>query len=390
MLFNSSPRTGRGFVNCDSNVQRMLVNLYGAPLRPELWGVFLNQLASLHGVTKAALLAHDLPRDEHRILASVGAAVVESSVPYEKTFGQFDEWAKRVSPTRLVKGVVRGEELYPDALLLRSTFYNEFLEPFDTCQMACIGAAGASGTYETLSVYRGPNEDSFGHELIATLQMLVPHLHTALSVRRKLDQLQGSLSDVESALDSVSIGIVLLRRGGTSLFINRAARAILDRRDGLVLERGSLWAQAVGDSSSLRQLVDSLTGRTPIVTQARNALLISRRKGRPLHVLGTPFRQEVLPGKTRATAMIIISDPENKIPVPAETLTSLFGLTAAEARLAIALANGHSLTEAADRHSVRHETARKQLKNIFQKTHTNRQSELLRLLNGLIGPLPQA
>ena len=88
--------------------------------------------------------------------------------------------------------------------------------------------------------------------------------------------------------------------------------------------------------------------------------------------------------------MIIISDPENKAAIPAETLTVLFGLTPAEARLAIALANGNSLTEAADRHRVRHETARKQLKSIFIKTHTNRQGELLRLLNGLIGPLPHA
>jgi DNA-binding CsgD family transcriptional regulator/PAS domain-containing protein len=376
-------------VNSDTAVQRMLVNLYGAPLRPELWGVFLNQLASLHGVTKAALIAHDTTRDEHRILASVGDSVVESIPAYEGTFGQFDEWAKR-APAKLGKSVVRGEELYPDALLNRSTFYNDFLQPFDVCQMTCIGSAGALGTYDALSVYRGPNEDSFSNELVATLQMLVPHLHTALSVRRKLDQLQGCLNDVESALDSLSLGIVLLRREGTCLFINRAAQAILDRQDGLVIERGALSAQELGDSSSLRQLVDSLTGRTAAVTPTRNALLISRRKGRPLHLLGTPFRQEALPGTTRATAMIIVCDPENKAPVPAETLTLLFGLTPAEARLAIALANGNSLIEAADRHRVRHDTARKQLKSIFFKTHTNRQGELLRLLNGLIGPLPQA
>jgi DNA-binding CsgD family transcriptional regulator/PAS domain-containing protein len=368
----------------------MLVNLYGAPLRPELWGIFLNQLASLHDVTKAALIAHDPIRNDHRILASVGASVVESIAPYETTFGQSDEWAKRVSPAKLGRSFVRGEELYPDALLRRSTFYNDFLKPFDVCQMACIGSAGALGTYDALSVYRGPNEDSFGDELIATLLMLVPHLHTAISVRRKLDQLQGNLNDVESAIDSLSIGVVLLRRDGTCLFINRAAQLILDRNDGLVLEHGALSAQAPGESSILRQLVDSLTGRAVAVMPARNASLISRRKGRPLHLLGTPFRQEALPGTTQATAMIIVSDPENNPPVRTETLKLLFGLTTAEARLAVALANGNSLTETADRHMVRHETARKQLKSIFLKTHTNRQGELLRLLNGLIGPLPQA
>jgi hypothetical protein len=75
--------------------------------------------------------------------------------------------------------------------------------------------------------------------------------------------------------------------------------------------------------------------------------------------------------------MIIISDPENKAPLPVKTLTLLFGLTSTEARLAFALANGNSLTEAADQHRVRHEL----------KAHTNRPGESLRLLNGLIGPL---
>jgi DNA-binding CsgD family transcriptional regulator len=272
----------------------------------------------------------------------------------------------------------------------RSTYYNEFLEPFDTCQMACIGSAGTLGTYEALSVYRGPNENSFSSELIATLQMLIPHLHTALSVRRRLDQLQGSLNDIESALDSLSLGVVLLRREGTCHSLNRAAQAILDRRDGLILDRGILSAQEPDDASRLRHLVGSLTGRTTTVMSPQNAVLISRRKGRPLQLLGSPFRQEALPGPTRAAAMVIITDPENRTRVPAETLALLFGLTPAEGRLAIALANGDSLTDAADRHSVRHETARKQLKSIFQKTHTNRQGELIRLINGLIGPFPQA
>ncbi|MCU1314406.1 MAG: helix-turn-helix transcriptional regulator [Acidobacteriaceae bacterium] len=329
---------------------------------------------------KAALIAHDVTRDEHRILASVGAAVVESIPVYETTFGQFDEWAKRVDPSLLGRSVLRGEELYPDPLLYRSTYYNEFLEPFDTCQMACIGSAGTLGTYEALSVYRGPNENSFSSELIATLQMLIPHLYTALSVRRKLDQLQGSLNDIESTLDSLSLGVVLVRREGTCHSLNRAAQAILDR--------GILSALEPGDASRLRHLVGSLTRRTTTVMSPQNAVLISRRKGRPLQLLGSPFRQEALPGQPRAAAMIIITDPENKTRVPVETLALLFGLTPAEGRLAIALANGDSLTDAADLHRVRHETARKQLKSIFQKTHTNRQGELIRLINGLIGPLP--
>ena len=85
--------------------------------------------------------------------------------------------------------------------------------------------------------------------------------------------------------------------------------------------------------------------------------------------------------------MLIIADPDTKAAVPAEILGYLFGLTPAESRLATALANGLSLIEAADQHRVQHDTARKQLKAVFAKTHTNRQGELIRLVHSLVRPV---
>jgi DNA-binding CsgD family transcriptional regulator len=58
----------------------------------------------------------------------------------------------------------------------------------------------------------------------------------------------------------------------------------------------------------------------------------------------------------------------------------MFGLTPAEAALARLLAQGHSLTEAAAHLCVTRETTRSRLKNIFEKTQTHRQAELVRLL----------
>ena len=58
-----------------------------------------------------------------------------------------------------------------------------------------------------------------------------------------------------------------------------------------------------------------------------------------------------------------------------------FHLTASETRLAICLASGQSLREAARHIGVRYETVRTQLKAIFAKTNTRRQVELVLLLN---------
>jgi len=62
---------------------------------------------------------------------------------------------------------------------------------------------------------------------------------------------------------------------------------------------------------------------------------------------------------------------------PIELLRSQFGLTPAEARLALHLVAGETLRSAEVKLSIRYETARTHLKNIFDKTGTCRQAELL-------------
>ena len=66
----------------------------------------------------------------------------------------------------------------------------------------------------------------------------------------------------------------------------------------------------------------------------------------------------------------------------AELLSGLFDLTPAEARVARALATGLSIEDTARRFGVSMQTVRNQLRAVFIKTATTRQSELLSLLAG--------
>jgi DNA-binding CsgD family transcriptional regulator len=62
---------------------------------------------------------------------------------------------------------------------------------------------------------------------------------------------------------------------------------------------------------------------------------------------------------------------------PIDLLRCHFGLTPAEARLALHLVAGETLRSAEVKLSISYETARTHLKNIFDKTGTCRQAELL-------------
>lgn len=74
---------------------------------------------------------------------------------------------------------------------------------------------------------------------------------------------------------------------------------------------------------------------------------------------------------------------------PIDLLRCHFGLTSAEARLALRLVAGETLRSAAVKLSISYETARTSLKKIFGKTRTCRQAELviviLTALPGCVG-----
>ncbi len=84
--------------------------------------------------------------------------------------------------------------------------------------------------------------------------------------------------------------------------------------------------------------------------------------------------------------MLYVSDVEAQTLQQSEPLRKLYALTQAEVELVELLCDGWSLEEAATQRGVTMNTARSQLKQIFFKTGTSRQSELVRLvLAGIAG-----
>jgi len=83
--------------------------------------------------------------------------------------------------------------------------------------------------------------------------------------------------------------------------------------------------------------------------------------------------------------MVCVTDLEAGVRLPEQRLRDLFALTPAEARLALALFEGLSPKEAAMRFEVSPNTVHVQLARIFEKTGSNRQTDLMRLMMRAVG-----
>jgi DNA-binding CsgD family transcriptional regulator len=109
-------------------------------------------------------------------------------------------------------------------------------------------------------------------------------------------------------------------------------------------------------------------------------MTIDRGDGvRPLSIKVAPV--ELNPGDSGSrVAAVFIRDLEIRQTVPPEVVAKLFGLTFAEARVVVELVKGKRPQEVAEDLGVSLNTVRNQLKQIFSKTNTGRQSELISLV----------
>lgn len=185
----------------------------------------------------------------------------------------------------------------------------------------------------------------------------------------------------EETLNLLATGMILVDRECRLLQANRSAARILDSGDGLALRNGRVTAATNSQSEQLRSVVSRIcSGFTDGDDRAHSVLTIDRGEAvRPLSLMVAPLQLNN-PGRNVPVAAIFVRDLEVRRSVPPEVLAKLFGLTPAEARVVVELVTGKRPQEVADELGVSLNTVRNQLKQIFSKTNTGRQSELISLV----------
>jgi DNA-binding CsgD family transcriptional regulator len=198
-------------------------------------------------------------------------------------------------------------------------------------------------------------------------------------------------------LDRRPAAIVLLDGQKRVVFANQQAGELHARADGITICGNGIGLLRGHDDARLQGLIARAIGQSSPgdTRQARRCAGGSMRAtrlsgGRPYGVLVASVTprdgdREVGHGTIRPVVCIVIADPDHVSTLPIERLRDAFGLTEAEARLAGPLAAGQGLRAAAQSLGITYGTARARLAEIFQKTQTSRQGELVNLLLTTLG-----
>jgi DNA-binding CsgD family transcriptional regulator len=219
------------------------------------------------------------------------------------------------------------------------------------------------------------------------VEKLLPHLGRAVQMRAQLDGLQRRLGLLEDLIEGLIVGVVILDDRGAVVHANTAARRIERLRDGLTITGRRLRAASRADDAALaRAIADAIATTHRTGLGGGGALAVTRPSGRrpwSLLVCAGPGADSHSPFRT-ACALVLIGDPDSRMESEPERVGRLYGLTAAQSRLACAIGSGESLEMYAERNGIAESTARWTLKQVLAKTGAARQADLVRML--LTGP----
>ncbi|WP_162419668.1 response regulator [Microvirga brassicacearum] len=183
-----------------------------------------------------------------------------------------------------------------------------------------------------------------------------------------------AFAGVANALDGMSSGVIFLDGTGQVQSMNRTAQRMTRGEDGLVLSARGLRTTSATSTRNLKQAIqNALAGPSN-----GSMVTVSRAMHRPLILQICPLG--VRDAIDSPAVAVLVVDPEMRPRLSAEMVSRMYDLTRAEARLAVALTDGKRLDEIATEFGVSPTTVSFHLQNLFRKTHTSRQTDLVALL----------
>ncbi|HWW65295.1 MAG TPA: PAS domain-containing protein [Sphingomonadaceae bacterium] len=217
-----------------------------------------------------------------------------------------------------------------------------------------------------------------------TAAVVAPLLTSYIDARSEGHRSRLHIAGLASALDQSSMATIVLDSDGRTQFLNRAARTLLNAEDGLRRRDDSVIPVQLQDALKFQLALDhaihqNRAARRIGLPKGSMLMIQSPEKRRPLVVTMIPVEEPALERGEAAVILYMVRPPQDVSPF-LDPLCKLHGLSNSEARLAEKLVAGKTICEAASAMRIKSATARAYLKQIFLKTDTHRQTELVRLL----------
>ena len=358
--------------------------LYDAATNASKWEEFLEGLCDMFESDGAHLQVSSFQGHDIYFSAQYGGNGVDLQAIATRNFDPEDDQRMQYVSERPFRpfhcGMLPSQDAYRNSRIVKELF-----QPNGMDHQLIVGLPESEKDRSAgLVIWRSRDRGPYTSKACELLGEIAPHLRRVMDLQDHFHKTQFEDNPALDVLETMPIGVILCDAGARTHFVNALAREIIGQNDGLVCRQGELWGNRPEVTRDLRQAihraVESVSEgeQLPVATMTldrpsgKSALLVvvSVVGTTSLAMEGDLFRQPV--------AVVYVSDPEYQQETSQALLQRLFAFTNAEARLVKALVDGASLKEAAADAGIAESTARGYLKQVFAKTKTNSQVDLLR------------
>ena len=364
--------------------KRIMASLNDATLDDRHWPATSALIDEACGLTGNALMVGEGPKDDIRArfvgLYYRGQRREDLEREYLETYHPVDERVPRVR--QLPDGrLVHATDLYTPEELKSSPAYNEAMRRGRHQNGLLVRLDGTDGSHMTWALGDPLAADGWGSSRIAIVTRLLPQIRQFVRVRQALVRAAAQSTTATALLDNPRIAVIQLDRRGRILTANDRALAILRDSGGVSDRDGMLRADEPADELRLGRLLAAALPTSGSVAVG-GSMLLSRPSVSPpfvVHVRPVPVPQPDY-GAGHVAALVLIVEPGRRHRVDPGLVATTLGLTPAEGRVAVWLAEGRSVGEMAAATGRTKGAVYWHLKQIYQKLPVSRQADLVRLV----------
>jgi DNA-binding CsgD family transcriptional regulator len=360
-------------------IDRVLDLIYDAAAENDLWSEALTGIA-------------DLTHSQGGIL--FGQSLTAQKVYFDFN-GRLDETCNRAYQERHMRNpwstymesqpvgrLVTSDEAIEVSDLRKSAFYDEVLRPQDITHNGMMALAAREDFRAAFNMCRSADHGPHDPDEQRFLEWLSPHLCRSVALGFRIDGYLAMQHAAFDVLERLADGVIVLDRRLRVAFANGAARRLA--ADGLLRLQQAISTYSVVHSQRLADLTRSALQGTAGGTMS----LPHHLDGRLLTVLVTSIRGKDLgrlsdAGLKDAAVLLFVIDPVNRRSIPLAQIMDAYGLTQAEARVALAASSGTTILETAQLLKLSPNTIKTHLRRVFAKTATGRQAELAGLMTAV-------
>jgi DNA-binding CsgD family transcriptional regulator len=343
-------------------------------LDPSAWSEVMEKICLAAGATGAMLLqggarTFDVPRTP-----SFDEALRHY---FSNSFHLKDIRAARAVPL-LMSGtsVVFDQDMMTAEEMRSDPMYNETLLPFGFQWFAGVGFWADSALWGLClqrTIEEGPFAEADRKEFAALSRRMSEVATLSTAVGRTV------LASATNALNAVCQPAIAIDRSGFVLDANVAAQTLLD--DQFCIRNRRIFVKDRQANGCLKELIDRIQILSDAAALTCEPIVVRRKRGGPVIIRVLPVHPAARTPFLGARVILTLTPTEVESRPDPALLSQAFGLTPAEAKLASIVCEGVSPQRAAEQLGISRETARNQLKAVFAKTATHRQSELVALLS---------